>query len=64
MKKEKLSLKDLKVSSFVTNMEGQNAKTVRGGNTAFIMCGQTKACYTFDDGCNDETINEQFCSDR
>ena len=39
MKKKKLSLKGLEVKSFVTNLDGNLSKTVKGGDSLDNNCG-------------------------
>jgi len=43
MKKQKLSLDDLKVSSFVTNLEGKE-ETVAGGFLSIFNCSHKASC--------------------
>jgi len=43
MKKQKLSLNDLKVSSFVTNLEGKE-ETVAGGFLSLFNCSNRASC--------------------
>ncbi len=45
MKKSKLSLKSLKVQSFVTDMNDENVNTVKGGMGtigSIILCAQSR----------------------
>ncbi len=54
MKKKKLSLQNLKVKSFVTDLESINSKTVKGGTGLPIsqICAPTNA-----NDCDDEFTN-------
>ena len=51
MKKSKLNLKDLKVKSFVTNIEAEITDTVKGGTRGShgTICGSN--CCSDDDHC-------------
>lgn len=54
MKKEKLNLEKFKVDSFVTNLEGQNSETVKGGFTiTTLVYSDITNCFPSDEqtGC-------------
>ena len=54
MKKGKLNLKELKVSSFATDLKGTTENTVKGGfgeNTFFDCPPSRNAFCTFDNAC-------------
>jgi hypothetical protein len=44
MKKQKLNLDEIKVQSFVTALEGAEAKMVQGGNITNGQCTNNAAC--------------------
>jgi len=51
MKKNKLKLNSLKVSSFVTAQDKELMNTVKGGISTFLFCPTAQWC-TADTGCN------------
>lgn len=49
MKSKKLNLSELKVKSFVTDLENGVGNTIKGGNS---MIGATDCCGTFQSQCD------------
>ncbi|MEL6559694.1 MAG: pinensin family lanthipeptide [Bacteroidota bacterium] len=66
MKKSKLNLKDLKVESFVTNIQTEVTNTVKGGRPGSNgtiyntnCCSDDDHCFSRNGGC--DTIFERHC---
>lgn len=58
--KKKFKLDDLKVQSFITNVDDQSQETVKGGGFDSAFCGETGAsgCRP----CPSEFCPSQFCA--
>ena len=67
MKKSKLNLNDLKVESFVTDLNANEVNTVKGGNPGTdgsTACGSDPLHCATNNTCNPETIFIFYCQDR
>ncbi|MGB3467557.1 MAG: pinensin family lanthipeptide [Cyclobacteriaceae bacterium] len=62
MKKQRLNLAQLKVQSFVTDMDSTTTETAKGGriHTLNEVCASIPP---YDDGCNYHTAQAHQCSD-
>lgn len=59
MKKQKLSLQQLKISSFITDSKLFDKQTVKGGDTQTFEEG---ICYSLNDGCGGNQTEYTVCA--